>query len=80
MLPAHETPVPPFFRPCAIPCEACHGVEPASEFAALDVTPEQLFGHDAPDETAAHIAELLDGQNPRVKRQAGRIIRVLVEE
>ena len=48
--------------------------------AALDVTLEQLFGHDTPDETATHIAELLDGQSPRVKRQAARIIQVLVAQ
>ena len=48
--------------------------------AALDVTLEQLFGHDPPDETATHIAELLEGQSPRMKRQAARIVQVLVAQ
>ena len=48
--------------------------------AALGVTLEELFGHEPPDETTSHIAELLDGQSARVKHQAARIVRVLVEE
>lgn len=48
--------------------------------AALDVTLGELFGHDPPDEVATHIAELLVSQNPRVKRQATRIIQVLVAQ
>ena len=47
---------------------------------ALGVTLEELFGHEPSDETTGHIAELLDGQSTRVKHQAARIIRVLIEE
>ena len=48
--------------------------------AALGVTLEELFGHEPPDEITSHISELLAGQSARVKHQAARIIRVLVEE
>ena len=56
-------------------------IESLSKVAtALGVTLGELFGEPPPDETACHIAELLDDQSPQVKRQALRIIRALVAE